>query len=101
MNAADADFLDEIPVTPQDVEDEERRQALPKPGLLDDSTDCEPRFRETGTCFVCLVCGDIGQIDVQDFGVSSCGAVEPASHWATGEIVCPGCGAREPWGDSS
>lgn len=67
----------------------------------DDSTDGEPRFRESGTAFVCLACGDLGEIDVQESGVSSCGAAEPESHWASGEIVCRECGAREPWGGSS
>ena len=74
---------------------------MPDPDRFDDWTDGEPRFRESGTCFVCLACGDIGEIEVQDSGVYSCGAAEPESHWATGEIVCPGCGALDGWGDSS
>ncbi len=58
-------------------------------------------FREDGTAFICVACGNLVDIIVEEGGVSSCGAAEPACHWAYGRLVCTFCGATESWCDSS
>lgn len=58
-------------------------------------------FSEEGTGFVCNRCGTPGEIFVEDGGSHSCGAVEASGHWESGKIVCPNCGAADPWNASS